>query len=271
MANVSLKSKMCEMRLELLGKLGKSGKNSYSKYDYFQLADFVPQIVEMCNKKGVFIKYWVDKEKRELPSIVKETPVLDENSVVITTIKETKENFEYVEYAYLYLENLDDSEDNELYKKETANVSVQGAQPIQNLGGKTTYMKRYMYMDAFDITENDFVEENTGKPEKVETKTVASKKPATKKVETKPVEAPAEEVKPADFEPAKEETTVEVNSEELMSMAHKVELATFIKSKGLDAREVILECAKEIGTDVPLLKESDVDKIKEIINRKVGK
>jgi hypothetical protein len=33
-----------------------------------------------------------------------------------------------------------------------------GAEPIQNLGGKITYMRRYMLMTAFEMVESDIVE-----------------------------------------------------------------------------------------------------------------
>ena len=132
-------------------------------------------------------------------------------------------------------------------------------------------MKRYMYMDLLEINENDKVEEETGKPVKVETKTTTTKAPVTKKVETKPVS----EVTPADFEPKKVEQEVtpisEVVTDGLMSMSHKVELANYIKSKGMDPRNTIVEIAKELNTDVPQLKESDYDKIKKMVDEREGR
>ena len=43
----TLKSKINEIRLELSKDMGKSGKNTYSKYDYFQLKDFMPNMLKM--------------------------------------------------------------------------------------------------------------------------------------------------------------------------------------------------------------------------------
>jgi len=34
-----------------------------------------------------------------------------------------------------------------------------GAEPIQNLGGKTTYLRRYLMMIAFEVIESDTVEQ----------------------------------------------------------------------------------------------------------------
>lgn len=268
---VSLKSKINEIRLLLSTEMAKSGKNTYSKYDYFQLKDFMPRALALFNEKGVYTKFWVGLKKIELPAEKITKTVFDENGVKTGEAVTEKENFEYKEYAFLEVTNLDNEEEVERYEKETANCLLSGAQPIQNLGGKSTYMKRYMYMDLLEISENDKVEEETGKPVKVETKTATKKAPVTKKVETKPVS----EVKPADFEPKKAEQEVtpvaEVVTDGLMSMSHKVELANYIKEKGMDPRNTIVEIAKELNTDVPQLKESDYEKIKAMIDEREGK
>lgn len=273
MENVSLRSKINEIRVALSEDMSKSGKNTYSKYDYFQLKDFMPRTLNLCNAKGVYTEFWISKDKRDLPSKTITTETFDENGAVTSRTITEEENFEYVENAHLIAINLDDENDVIELIKETANVNLSGAQPIQNLGGKSTYMKRYMYMDLLEINENDKVEEQTGKPTIVESKTSKATKPVVKTVSTKKVEKAPEEVTPADFEPKKEEVKVEqptINTEEVMTMAHKVELANYMKEKGLDPRKTIVEAAKELGTDVPLLKESDFEKIKEFVNGKVG-
>lgn len=282
MENKNLYAKLNEVRLELSKDLQKSGKNTYSKYDYFQLKDFMPKAIELCNKVGLFTKFWIDKEKIELPSRKTTQNAVDENGEVTGTVVVEEENFQYVEYAYL---NVIDTEtgDEELFKKETRECQVQAAQPIQNLGSKSTYMKRYMYIDVFEINENDAIEENTGKPVVAETKTrTKASKPKVQEVSTKPVVAqpvveptPTVESTPVVApEPVVEEKPVveqKVDASELMSMETKMFLANAIKEAGLDPREEILSIAKELGTDVPLLKESDKDKVLEILNKKVGK
>lgn len=267
--NNNLYAKLNVVRVELSKDLEKSGKNNYSKYDYFQLKDFMPRALELCNEQGLFTKFWMDKEKIELPS-KKVTQYLNgENQGEIVT---EENNFQYVEYAYVLVVDVESGAE-ELFKKETREVALQASQPIQNLGGKNTYMKRYMYMDVFEINENDSVEEETGAPvkveTKVETKTKSRKKPVVKEVSTKP----ADNVTPYDFAPQETpvvntpEVTVK-NTEALMSMETKISLAETIKNAGLDPRTAIIEFAQELGTDVPLLKESDKDKILEMINKK---
>lgn len=263
MENNKLLSKIVDIRVELLGKLDKGGKNTYSKYDYFQLADFMPYILKACQEKKIYTKFWIGYEKFELPKTITDSPVITEEGKYVPHTS-TTENFQYKEFAYLKLVDLETGEE-ELYKKETANVSVSGAQPIQNAGGKTTYMRRYMYMDAFEITENDFVEENTGKPEKVETKAATKKTTAVKKVEeTKVEELPVTDVAVTNDLPF-EEPKKEIPSG-LMTMDTKVKIATYMKEKGLNPQTEILKCAQELGVDVPQLKEEHYEKIIEIIN-----
>lgn len=290
--NNNLYAKLNVVRVELSKSLEKSGKNNYSKYDYFQLKDFMPKAIELCNEQGLFTKFWIDKEKVELPSrrVVQHINHVETND--IEEIVTDEKNFQYVEYAYVLVVDVESGAE-ELFKKETREVTLQASQPIQNLGGKNTYMKRYMYMDVFEINENDSVEEGTGAPvnveTKVETKPKSRKKPAVQEVSTKP----AENITPYDFMPqttmqvAPQEVPVaapvevapvevapqntEQSTEDLMSMETKISLAETIKNAGLDPRTAIIEFAQALGTDVPFLKESDKDKILEMINKKVQK
>lgn len=263
MENNKLLSKIVDIRVELLGKLDKGGKNTYSKYEYFQLADFMPYILKACQEKKIYTKFWIGYEKFELPTTIA-TDIINTGDVNVPHTT-TTENFQYKEFAYLKLVDLETGEE-ELYKKETANVSVSGAQPIQNAGGKTTYMRRYMYMDAFEITENDFVEENTGKPEKVETKAATKKTTAVKKVEeTKVEEIPVTDIAVTNDLPIEEPVKEEVPSG-LMTMDTKVKIATYMKEKGLNPQTEILKCAQELGVDVPQLREEHYEKIIQIVD-----
>lgn len=273
MTKVNLKSKINEIRYELSKKMNKSGKNDYSKYDYFQLKDFMPQALELFNEKGVYTEFWVSKDKYQLPSKTTISRTFNENGEIATETEIKEENFEYKEFAHLLAVNLDDEDDTIELTKETAEVRLQAAQPIQNLGGKTTYMKRYMYMDLLEINENDKVEEETGKPVKVETKTTTrktTKKPAVSTVSTKAEPAPEPVATTESGVSVGEPVHEQVDASELMSMETKIELANKIKEFGGDPRKDIVEIAKELGTDVPLLKESDKDTILNMIENRLS-
>lgn len=265
MEKVGLKSKINAIRLELSKNMNKSGKNKYSNYDYFQLKDFMPQAIELMNNNGVYAEYQMKLKRFDLPGKKTTNYVADEKGVQVAANVIEEENFEYKEVAMLDVYNLDDEEDTIHLERETANLSLSGAQPIQNVGGRSTYMKRYLYMDLFEINENDKVEEETGKQVKTETETKTTK-PKTTSVSTK-----AEEVTPADFEPKKEEEPVsEVKTDGMMSMTRKVELANYIKSLGGTPKDVMADVTATLGLDTATLKEADYDKIKEEIDKKLG-
>lgn len=279
-------AKLNVVRTELSKSLKKGGRNNYSNYDYFQLEDFMPQAIQLCNENGLFTQFWIDKEKVEMPSTKTTQNVINDEGAVTGTILTEQDNFVYVEYAHVLVIDVENPENQIEFKKETRECAVQAAQPIQNLGSKSTYMKRYMYFDVFEINQNDSIEENTGKPEKVESKPTrkSSSKPKVTEVSTKPVEpapvqvAPVQTAEPtaremlnnleaqAPIDPV--ETTV--NTDELMSMQTKMEIAQAITKAGFNARDMIVELAREIGTDVPLLKESDKDKILNLLESKKG-
>lgn len=279
-------AKLNVVRTELSKSLKKGGRNNYSNYDYFQLEDFMPQAIQLCNENGLFTQFWIDKEKVEMPSTKTTQNAINDEGVVTGTILTEQDNFVYVEYAHVLVIDVENPENQIEFKKETRECSVQAAQPIQNLGSKSTYMKRYMYFDVFEINQNDTIEENTGKPEKVETKPTrkSSSKPKVTEVSTKPVEptpvqvAPVQTAEPtaremlnnleAQTPVAPIETTV--NTDELMSMQTKMDIAQAITKAGFNARDMIVELAREIGTDVPLLKESDKDKILSLLESKKG-
>ena len=272
MEKVSLKSKISEIRCELLDEMFKSGKNDYNHYDYFQLKDFMPKALNLFNDKGVLTLFWISRDKYLMPGKSVITRTFREDGTVEQEVEVKEEAWDYKEFAHLLVVNIDNEDDTIELTKETANVQLQAAQPIQNLGGKSTYMKRYMYMDLLEINENDAVEEETGKPVKVETKTTTKKAskqavtPVTTKVEVttpEPVEQVSEQVS------GQVETPVEnVDTSELMSMDTKLALANRIKELGGDPRTKIVEIAKKLGTDVPLLKESDKDTILSMIESK---
>ena len=286
MENNNLYAKLNVVRTELSKSLKKGGRNNYSNYDYFQLEDFMPQAIQLCNENGLFTQFWIDKEKVEMPSTKTTQNVINDEGVVTGTILTEQDNFVYVEYAHVLVIDVENPENQIEFKKETRECTVQAAQPIQNLGSKSTYMKRYMYFDVFEINQNDSIEENTGKPEKVESKPTkkSSSKPKVTEVSTKPVEPTPVQVAPVQTsEPTAREmlnnleaqapidpVETTVNTDELMSMQTKMEIAQAITKAGFNARDMIVELAREIGTDVPLLKESDKDKILNLLESKKG-
>lgn len=113
-------------------KISASGINKHSNYTYYELSDFIPQLVKEMEKVGlcdVFnIKYILGAD-----NIVREFGVLEVYDV------ETEEKVEFLMPTV------------EVEAKVISNK-------IQALGAKNTYIKRYLYMNAFNIVENDQID-----------------------------------------------------------------------------------------------------------------
>lgn len=101
----------------------KSGVNKYSNYKYFELSDFLPAIQEICNGIGIYAEFLYLGDKATLT---------------------------------LYdVENIDD------YRQWETPIEVatlKGCSTIQNIGGTQSYARRYLYMMAFEIAENDVLD-----------------------------------------------------------------------------------------------------------------
>lgn len=118
---LSIYEKLAHMRVELQSKkLTKSGHNTYGKYEYYELSDFLPA----CNSIA-----------------------LDNRCMFKFEINESD--------ATLTLINLEALDDTVAFRIPVANVSIQGATAMQNIGAVTTYARRYLYMIAMEISEDD--------------------------------------------------------------------------------------------------------------------
>ena len=118
-----------EVRFELSQKkLKKSGKNKHLNFDYFGLGDFLPTATKLLNNHGI-------------------TPIFR------IEIDNTG-----VEYAYLTMVK---GNEQIMFRTPTANPQASN-NPIQMLGSKITYMRRYLYLIALDIIENDSVDPSIG-------------------------------------------------------------------------------------------------------------
>ena len=106
-------------------QLPKTGKNTYSNYNYYQLEDIMPSIIELCNKYNLFTKPTFNKDEATL--IIIDCDAIKNNKTPIQTT----------------------------YNSPMKDIDMKGANAIQCLGGVETYQRRYLYMAAFDITEGD--------------------------------------------------------------------------------------------------------------------
>lgn len=117
------------MRVELQQKnIKKSGKNKFAGYDYFELSDILPPI-------------------NELQAKYKTCSFVSFNS----------------EEAALKIVNAEDPKEEIVFTSPIAGLNLKGAHEIQNLGGVQTYSRRYLYLNAFEIIENEYFDAVQGK------------------------------------------------------------------------------------------------------------
>lgn len=138
--DMTIYHKIQKVKLELGSReLKKSGENTYSGFKYYELGDFLPSIIELCDKYGLCTKIsFVESykwEKTDKDEIV--TSVPDGERAVLTII------------------NADKPDEIEEYECSVKTLTLKATNDIQNYGGVQTYLRRYLYMNAFDIVEAD--------------------------------------------------------------------------------------------------------------------
>lgn len=61
--DMNIYKKIQKVKLELSQReLKKSGENTFSKFKYYELGDFLPSIIELCDKYGLFTKIDFENE-----------------------------------------------------------------------------------------------------------------------------------------------------------------------------------------------------------------
>lgn len=132
---MNLYKKLAKSRVDLQEmKLKKSGNNTFSHFTYYELSDFLGAINAICAKNGLLTQFNVVTDGGREKAIL--------------TIYNAEEPTEKLSFVAPTAEV-------EIGKKKDG---TGGADPIQNLGGKLTYMRRYMFITAFEIAEIDSVE-----------------------------------------------------------------------------------------------------------------
>lgn len=103
--------------------LKKSGRNNFAKYDYFELKDFIPTVIELCEKYKVLTVF----------NVTENTASMD-----VINAEKTDEVISFL--------------------TPTADAAGKGMLQIQGLGSQHTYLRRYLYINMLDIIENDIVD-----------------------------------------------------------------------------------------------------------------
>jgi hypothetical protein len=137
-------SKLMTARMQLLNTpLKKTGHNKFAGYHYFELGDFLPEIQKIFAGLGLcgIVSYGTDIASLTI------TDMEDGTTLTITSPMST--------------------------------AALKGCHEVQNLGAVQTYIRRYLWVTALEIVENDVLDATTGSVEPAKAKAPApAPKPA---------------------------------------------------------------------------------------------
>lgn len=182
-------TKINQIRFELsITKFKKSGHNDFANFDYFELSDFMPKVIELQDKYGVCSHIMFEPEK-----------------------------------ATLTIVNCENPEEKLVFAAPCTEIEVPKGNKLQALGGVQTYMRRYLYMAAYEITEPETFDRNSGK-----NKQTAKQQPK----QNKPIQANPTE-----------------DRDKLKNVLwNKIKLASELQGKS--PKEMMAEIAKQYGKDI---------------------
>lgn len=132
---MSLNESIISIRVKLQNsKLNKSGLNKFAGFDYFELSDFLPRLNELMLEEKVNDLFTIENDKATL-----------------TLIKDEERQT----YSIPFI----------VFDTPINSKGQKSMQDIQYLGALNTYYKRYLYLNAFGITDGDVIDalENNSK------------------------------------------------------------------------------------------------------------
>jgi hypothetical protein len=132
--------KLQEARIKLQNTdLKKSGLNKFAGYRYFELGDFLPTIQNICNELGLcgHVTFYTD--------------------IAILSITDVEDPAQFIEF-----------------KCPMSSAALKGCHEVQNLGAVQTYLRRYLWTNAFEIVEHDSID--SAKPIEAEAEVITESK-----------------------------------------------------------------------------------------------
>ena len=246
--------------------LKKTGKNDFAHFDFFQLEDFLPKINEIFVKLGLHSEFNITPETVDY---TEETVINATNKEVISVVKTPI----IKEIATLVITDVTKPDDFKVYEMEVAPVMI-GNNTRQNIyqaaGGRNTYYKRYLYMNALEIVEKDESDTVLGQEGvNYQQPTFTSKETMNNQfvannIESKPapeyvannITQPDPNLDKGDLEAQQLENvatnlenTVDtlVNEKEPLTAESKIEIMNLVNQKGLNGASIIADFCKQSG------------------------
>ncbi len=124
---MSVHEKLNKARRQLHAKgMKMTGKNKFADYEYFELGDFIPDVITICDEVGII-------------------PLVSFAETIAT------------------MEVIDTTDGSKItFTSPMSTAQLKGCHPVQNLGAVETYVRRYLYQTAFEIVEHDALNATQG-------------------------------------------------------------------------------------------------------------
>ena len=156
MEEKKLNESIISIRVKLQNSnIKKSGKNKFAGFDYYELKDFLPKLNELMLEEKVNDRFYIKDDY---------------------AILELQKGDEINAYTIPFV--LFETPTSKKYDKDLDEyVKVKTMQDIQYLGALNTYYKRYLYLNAFGITDGEIIDSmNNDEIETKQEKNVEKKK-----------------------------------------------------------------------------------------------
>lgn len=189
--NVYQKLQKCRVELKTL-PIPESGNNKFAGYTYMELGDFLPHIVDLCDKYNL-----------------------------CTLIS-------FGESATLTVVNSEEPTEQIIFSSPMSTASLKGCHEIQNLGAVETYLRRYLYVSAFDIVEHDALDSTQGKDDRKQPERYEKGQQGEKSIDRSP-EPTGDTITPAQLKMVLGKCKVKKVEESALAAAFKVNDAAALK------------------------------------------
>lgn len=141
---MNLNESIIKIRVELQNaKIKKTGKNKFAGFEYFELSDFLPKLNELMQQEGI-----------------NDIIYIKDNLATLELVKGEERNIYTIPFMLFETPLTFKKDRSGNYMKDSNNEYIQVAsmQDIQYLGALNTYYKRYLYLNAFGITDGEIID-----------------------------------------------------------------------------------------------------------------
>lgn len=199
---MNIYQKIAKVRVDLQNlNIKKSGFNKFANFDYFTLEDILPTINKLMKDNGLLSIFSMG--------------TINSSLVIV---------------------NVDDPNEMVTFECPNADADIKGCTPVQCLGGEITYLKRYLYLNAFEIVEGDVLDALVGTDKLVTDK---KQEKLTNKVVT------SKDIQKADYDVVKLSDKLEEEMDLDKALEIKTAKGTLLKDLDKDQLQFIIENSKD--------------------------